>query len=78
MEKMHFGKSILQGIFSSRSACLVSWRFWETDLSLAPKLLEQLYGNIHYQIFYGIVINPLHPDVGPVSVTRKDRIFLTW
>lgn len=27
----------------------------------APKLLEQLNSNIHYQIFCGIVIDPLHP-----------------
>ena len=31
-----------------------------TELS-APKLLEQLNGNVHYQIFCGIAINPLHP-----------------
>ena len=31
-----------------------------TQLS-APKLLEQLNGNIHYQLFCDIYINPLHP-----------------
>ena len=31
-----------------------------TQLS-APKLLEQLNGNIHYQIFCDISINPLRP-----------------
>ena len=31
-----------------------------TKLS-APKLLEQLNGNVHYQIFCGIAINPLEP-----------------
>ena len=31
-----------------------------TELS-APKLLEQLNSNVHYQIFCGIAINPLHP-----------------
>ena len=31
-----------------------------TQLS-APKLLEQLNGNIHYQLFCGITIDPLHP-----------------
>ena len=31
-----------------------------TGLS-APKLMEQLNGNIHYQIFCGISINPLRP-----------------
>ena len=27
----------------------------------APKLMEQLNGNVHYQIFCGIRINPEHP-----------------
>ena len=31
-----------------------------TQLS-APKLMEQLNGNIHYQIFCDIYINPLRP-----------------
>ena len=31
-----------------------------TQLS-APKLLEQLNGNVHYQIFCDIYINPLRP-----------------
>ncbi len=31
-----------------------------TGLS-CPKLLEQLNGNIHYQIFCDVIIDPLHP-----------------
>ena len=31
-----------------------------TGLS-SPKLMEQLNGNIHYQLFYDVRINPMHP-----------------
>ena len=49
-----------KSFFSPQGKVALMFLKMYTQLS-APKLLEQLNGNIHYQIFYDISISPLSP-----------------
>ena len=50
----------LQSFFSPEGKVALMFLKMYTQLS-APKLLEQLNGNVHYQIFCDVYVNPLCP-----------------
>ena len=53
-------KNFVQGMFSVEGKVALVFLKMYTQLS-APKLMDQLNGNIHYQIFCGIRIDPEEP-----------------
>ena len=58
--KVHGQNEVRKSYFTPEGKIALMFLRMYTELS-APKLLEQLNSNIHYQIFCGIVIDPLHP-----------------
>ena len=60
VSKRHERKRGPKPFFSPEGKVALTFLKKYTQLS-APKLLEQLNGNVHYQIFCNISINPLRP-----------------
>ncbi len=60
VRKPRYGARGRKPFFSPEGKVALMFLKMYTGLS-APKLMEQLNGNIHYQIFCGISINPLRP-----------------
>ena len=60
VRKPRYGARGRKSFFSPEGKVALMFLKMYTGLS-APKLMEQLNGNIHYQIFCGISINPLRP-----------------
>lgn len=55
--------------FTPEGKIAIAFLLMYTGLS-APKLMEQLNGNIHYQIFCGILINPKEPMTNPKLINK--------
>ena len=60
VRKPRYGARGRKSFFSPEGKVALMFLKMHTGLS-APKLMEQLNGNIHYQLFCGISINPLRP-----------------
>ena len=60
VRKPRYGARGRKSFFSPEGKVALMFLKMYTGLS-APKLMEQLNGNVHYQIFCGISINPLRP-----------------
>ena len=58
-----------EALFTPEGKIAIAFLLMYTGLS-APKLMEQLNGNIHYQIFCGIFINPKEPMTNPKLINK--------